>query len=98
MTPILMHCGGGVSRDPKFVLHNIWTAPNTEKFAFFCQDFLRKHKNKSKIKGCLANLHKFFSFRHMTHSSVPLFEVGFVFPAYKNMIQFPVWWKASKRF
>ena len=22
-------CGGGVCRDPKFVLRNIWTAPNT---------------------------------------------------------------------
>ena len=24
---LLAHCGGGVSRDPKFVLRNIWTAP-----------------------------------------------------------------------
>ena len=69
---------------------------NTEKFDFFCQDFTKKNEYKSTIKGCLPNLQKIFSFHHMTHCSVPLFEVGFVFTAYKNRFQFPVWWNASK--
>ena len=63
---------------------------NTEKFDFFCQDFTKKNEYKSTIKGCLPNLQKIFSFHHMTHCSVPLFEVGFVFTAYTNRFQFPV--------
>ena len=55
--------GGGVSRDPKFVLRNIWTAPNNEVIFMFYEikiaHFVDKKGGRKKTRpNCLTKVHE----------------------------------------